>query len=73
VKDCITMVNEQAFEDNASQFEMHQKDPAAYKSWLNAKIKDESITRRSHGFRYRGQYQEEVGRMAGGGEEGSGD
>ena len=28
VKDCITMVNEQAFEDNASQFAAYEKDPA---------------------------------------------
>jgi pyruvate ferredoxin oxidoreductase delta subunit len=73
VKDCITMVNEQAFEDNASQFEMHQKDPVAYKAWLTGKIKDEAITRRSHGFRYRGQYQEELAQVAAGGEEGGGD
>ena len=64
VKDCITMVNEQAFEDNASQFEMHRKDPASYKAWLTEKIQDKAITHRSHGFRYRGQYEEEVAQMA---------
>jgi pyruvate ferredoxin oxidoreductase delta subunit len=63
VTDCITMVNEQAFDNNASQFEAHQKDPAAYKAQLTAQIKNESITHRSHGYRYRGQYEEEVAKM----------
>src|SRR5512134_769564 len=40
VANCITMVNERAFEDNASQFEMHQKDPATYKTWVKEKIED---------------------------------
>jgi pyruvate ferredoxin oxidoreductase delta subunit len=66
VTDCITMVNEQAFEDNASQFERHEQDPAAYKSWLTALIQNDAITHRSHGFRYRGQYEEEVAEMASG-------
>jgi formate hydrogenlyase subunit 6/NADH:ubiquinone oxidoreductase subunit I len=60
VTDCITMVNEQAFEDNASQFEMHQKDPATYKTWLTKMIRDKATTYRAHGFRYRGQYEEEI-------------
>ena len=68
VKDCITMVNERAFEDNASQFEAHQKDEAAYKAWLREKIQDKVVTSRSHGFRYRGQYQEELAQMAAEGE-----
>ncbi len=63
VKDCITMVNEQAFEDNASQFEMHRKDPAAYKAWVKEKIEDKVTTYRSHGFRYRGQYEEELAQV----------
>jgi pyruvate ferredoxin oxidoreductase delta subunit len=73
VKDCITMVNEQAFDDNASQFDMHRKDPAAYKAWLTTTIKDKAITHRSHGFRYRGQYQDELAQAAKGGEGNSGD
>ncbi|MEK6716092.1 MAG: 4Fe-4S dicluster-binding protein, partial [candidate division NC10 bacterium] len=48
VKDCITMVNERAFEDNASQFEVYQKDEAAYKAWLGEKIQDKVVTYRSH-------------------------
>ncbi len=64
VTDCITMVNEQAFEDNASQFEMHRKDPGAYKGWVKEKIEDKVTTYRAHGFRYRGQYAEEIADLA---------
>jgi pyruvate ferredoxin oxidoreductase delta subunit len=60
VEHCITMVNEQAFTDNASQWEMWRGDKAAYKSWLQEKIADKVNTVRSHGFRYRGQYEEEL-------------
>ena len=34
VKDCITMVNEAAFEDNASQWEMWRKDKGQYTTWM---------------------------------------
>ncbi len=60
VVNCITMVNEAAFEDNASQWEMWRKDKNAYKVWLGAKIADKVNVGRSHGFRYRGQYEEEL-------------
>ncbi len=60
VKDCITMVNESAFEDNASQWAMWRHDKDAYRVWLGEKIKDKATTERSHGFRYRGQYEEEL-------------
>jgi pyruvate ferredoxin oxidoreductase delta subunit len=64
VENCITMVNEAAFEDNASQFEMYEKDKDTYKTWLKGKIEDRVVTYRSHGFRYRGQYQEELDQIA---------
>jgi pyruvate ferredoxin oxidoreductase delta subunit len=60
VHNCITMVNEAAFEDNASQWEMWRRDKDAYKVWLGEKIRDKVHTVRSHGFRYRGQYEEEL-------------
>jgi len=60
VHNCITMVNESAFEDNASQWEMWRRDKDAYKVWLAEKIRDKVTTARSHGFRYRGQYEEEL-------------
>jgi pyruvate ferredoxin oxidoreductase delta subunit len=61
VKDCVTMVNETEFKDNASQWEAWRKDKEGYKTWLEAKI--QSRPERSHGFRYRGQYEEQVPEM----------
>ena len=60
VENCVTMVNESAFGDNASQFEMYEKDKDTYKSWLKGKIEDKATTDRSHGFQLRGKYEEEV-------------
>lgn len=61
VKDCITMVNETEFADNASQWEAWKKDKNSYQVWLKDKIKDRE--ERSHGFRYKGQYEEQVPEM----------
>jgi Pyruvate/2-oxoacid:ferredoxin oxidoreductase delta subunit len=60
VEKCITMVNESVFDDNASQWEAWRKDKGAYKTWLGAKISDKKATVRSHGFRFRGQYEQEI-------------
>ena len=60
-EDCITMVNESEFNDNDSQWAAFRKDKDAYLKWLETTIeKAEPIEKRAHGFRYRGQYQEEV-------------
>jgi len=61
VEKCVTMVNEVVFHDNASQWEMRNKDKEGYKKWLLEKI--EHRPERSHGFRYRGQYEEQVPEM----------
>ncbi|HEY6349854.1 MAG TPA: 4Fe-4S dicluster-binding protein [Candidatus Angelobacter sp.] len=61
VKDCVTMVNESAFHDNSSQWEAWRKDKEGYKTWLKEKI--ESRPERSHGFRYLGQYEEQIPEM----------
>jgi pyruvate ferredoxin oxidoreductase delta subunit len=61
VNNCITMVNETAFADNSSQWEAWKNDRDAYKTWLETNIKER--TQRSHGFRYRGQYEEQVPEM----------
>jgi pyruvate ferredoxin oxidoreductase delta subunit len=61
VKDCVTMVNEAEFRDNASQWEMWKDDKKGYEKWLQEKIAVR--TERSHGFRYRGQYEEQVPEM----------
>jgi len=55
------MVNEVAFLDNASQWEMWKKDKEGYQKWLQQKI--EHRPERSHGFRYRGQYEEQAPEM----------
>jgi pyruvate ferredoxin oxidoreductase delta subunit len=60
VENCITMVNESVFSDNASQWEMWRKDKGVYKTWLIDKISNKKATARSHGFRFRGQYEEEL-------------
>jgi hypothetical protein len=54
------MVNESVFEDNASQWEMWRKDKTKYKTWLTETIGNKKATVRSHGFRFRGQYDEEI-------------
>ena len=61
VKDCVTMVNEIQFSDNASQWDAWRKDKTTYNAWLQQKISEKHD--RSHGFRYRGQYEEQVPEM----------
>lgn len=58
VENCITMVNEQAFTDNASQWEMWAKDKESYSAWMSEKIAAQPA--RSHGFHHVGQYAEEI-------------
>jgi len=61
VKDCIHMVAESAFQDKDSQWAQYRKDRDAYLKWLERTIETaEPIEQRSQGFRYRGQYQEQV-------------
>jgi pyruvate ferredoxin oxidoreductase delta subunit len=61
VKECVTMVNETEFKDNDSQWEAWRKDQKGYEAWLQDKIKSHGD--RSHGFRYKGQYEEQVPEM----------
>ena len=61
VKECVTMVNESEFSDNSSQWDSWKKDKEAYKVWLQDKIKGHG--ERSHGFRFRGQYEQQVPEM----------
>jgi len=58
-KDCVTMVNEAQFKDNAGQWDAWRKDGPAYLAQLATWIKDRP--HRSHGFHVRGQYETEVG------------
>ena len=58
VADCLTMVNEEAFEDNNSQWEMWTKDKEGYLADLTEKITNNPV--RSHGFHHVGGYAEEI-------------
>ncbi len=58
VDKCITMVNEEAFKDNGSQWEMWTKDKKSYAAWLSEKISEPPP--RSHGFHHVGQYAGEI-------------
>jgi len=61
VKECVTMVNESEFHDNKSQWTAFRKDKDAYLKWLESTIQTaEPIEKRSQGFRYRGQYAEQI-------------
>jgi pyruvate ferredoxin oxidoreductase delta subunit len=58
VDKCVTMVNESEFTNNDSQWEMWKADKSGYKAWLTEKIQHRPD--RSHGFRFRGQYAEQI-------------
>lgn len=58
VPNCITMVNESEFHNNESQWVQFRKDKGAYLAWLKNTAKP--VADRSHGFRYRGQYKEQI-------------
>ena len=61
VDNCISMVNEAQFKDNKSQWASYRKDEEAYLKGLEKTIKAAGpLEKRSQGFRYRGQYQEQV-------------
>ena len=70
VDDCITMVNESAFTDNSSQWAMWKANKETYKTWVKEKIQRKPD--RSHGFRFRGQYEEQIRTMVSAGTGGPG-
>jgi len=57
VEHCITMVNEEAFTDNASQWQMWSRDKAGYAAWRRERSAAEPA--RTRGFHHVGQYAEE--------------
>ena len=63
VADCVTMVNEAEFSDNASQWEMWEKDKDGYKEWMTGLIQNQKTEVRSHGFHHVGQYKEEIAQV----------
>jgi pyruvate ferredoxin oxidoreductase delta subunit len=60
VANCVTMVNEEAFDGNESQWETWTKDKQGYGAWLAEKIAD--LPARTHGYHRVGQYAEEIAR-----------
>ncbi|MFQ5744889.1 MAG: 4Fe-4S dicluster-binding protein [Acidobacteriota bacterium] len=58
VDGCVTMVNEEAFGNNDSQWEMWTKDKESYSTWMSGKTAEGPA--RSHGFHHPGQYAEEI-------------
>jgi pyruvate ferredoxin oxidoreductase delta subunit len=58
-KDCVTMVNETHFHDTASQWEAWRKDPDGYRRFVAETIAKRPADR-SHGFRFLGQYEQQV-------------
>ena len=64
VPDCITMVNEESFNDNASQHDHWKRDRDGYMKWLDEKIAvakaEKGDAGRSHGFHEWGEYQKQI-------------
>ena len=61
VPNCITMVSEHQFTDNTSQWAAFKKNKAAYKAVVAAKsAMSVPLEERSHGYRYKGQYKEQI-------------
>jgi len=58
VANCVTMVSESLFHDNNSEWESFRKDKTAYLQWLKDVVPP--ATERSFGFRYRGQYKDQI-------------
>jgi len=58
VSNCVTMVTETQFTNNDSQWEMWRENKEGYQGWIKEKIANRP--ERSHGFRFRGQYEEQV-------------
>jgi pyruvate ferredoxin oxidoreductase delta subunit len=63
VPDCVVMVNEAEFTDNAGQWEAWQQDKEGYMKWMTALIDKQKADTRSHGFHHVGQYKEEISLM----------
>ncbi len=61
VDDCITMVTETRFRDNASQWDAWRADPSGYARSVAEHIAN--VPERSHGFHHRGQYEAQVPEM----------
>ena len=60
-KDCITMVNEAVLRGQRQPVgDVADRTRASTQRWMTGKINDKSHIVRSHGFRFRGQYEQEI-------------
>ena len=71
VADCITMVNEAEFNDNASQYEHWRQDKEGYHRWMSdlIQVQKASDAERSHGYHSPGKYEAESEAAVTGGED----
>tara|TARA_Y100000588_G_scaffold126290_2_gene138362 strand:- start:2939 stop:4090 length:1152 start_codon:yes stop_codon:yes gene_type:complete len=60
VPDCVTMVGEPEFNDNASQYDMWMADKEGYNKWMTELVDKTKAETRSHGFHHVGGYAEEI-------------
>ena len=63
VPDCVTMVSEEKFNDNNSQWEDWQKDKEGYNRWMIGLVEQQKSETRTHGFHHVGGYAEEISGM----------
>ena len=59
VPDCVTMVGEAEFNDNASQWEHWQRDKDGYNKWMTNLVEQQKGETRTHGFHHVGGYAEQ--------------
>jgi formate hydrogenlyase subunit 6/NADH:ubiquinone oxidoreductase subunit I len=60
VPDCVTMVGEPEFNDNASQWKAWTADKEGYNKWMTALVDKQKAEARTHGFHHIGGYDEEI-------------
>ena len=60
VPECVTMVSEEKFNDNNSQYEAWQKDKEDYNKWMLGLVEEQKSEVRTHGFHHVGGYAEQI-------------
>ena len=63
VPDCVVMVNEAEFNDNAGQWEFWKRDKEGYNQWMTGLVDQAKAEKRSHGFHHVGGYAEDIAEM----------
>ena len=60
VPDCVTMVGESEFNDNASQWDAWKADKDGYNKWMTVLVEKQKSETRTHGFHHVGGYDDEI-------------